>query len=113
MVSISIINSSIEINVIGFHKILAFKSKFQIKKQNIRNVRFAEPALRPPLFRMPGTHIPGLIIAGTFFGNGKREFWDRTNKNESIEIELKNEKYTRIVVDVSNPEEMIRKLRNA
>lgn len=111
MVSISVRGSICEINILGFHKILALKSKIQIKKQNIRSVMLAEKGLRSPLLKMPGIRIPGLITAGTYIGNGEKEFWDKGNKNQAIEIELENEKYTKLVVDVADPEAAIKLLK--
>jgi hypothetical protein len=110
MVSINLQGSTVCVKVLGLHKLLALKSQTQFSVNNILNVKIAERQLRPPLVRFPGTSIPGLIAAGTYLGNGKKEFWDRVFKNEAIEIELQNEKFTKIVVDVENPESIIKLL---
>jgi hypothetical protein len=111
MVSISVQGSICTIKVLGFHKILALKNQIQINKQNIKNIKIAEKGLHSPIVKAPGTRIPGIITAGTYIGNGKKEFWDKGNKNQAIEIELENEKYTKIVIDVADPEATIQLLK--
>lgn len=54
-------------------------------------------------FRMPGTEVPGLITAGTFYKNG-RNFWDVMNKNNAIIVALENHYYKKLIVEVENPE---------
>ena len=112
MVSISVRDSVVVINILGIHKILALKSKIEINKKNIKNVEIAETKLHPPLFRFPGTRIPGIIAAGTFIKSNNREFWDHIKGKKAIAIETENENYTRIVVDVKQPEEIIKLLNN-
>jgi len=111
MVSVVLQGSTVVIKILGFHKVLALKSQIQFNKTSIRKINIAEKKLRPPLLRCPGIAIPWIISAGTFLGKGKKEFWDRKYKKEAIEIELENEKYTKIVVDVENPEEIIKLLK--
>jgi hypothetical protein len=60
---------------------------------------------------MPGAYIPKIIAAGTYYGKKRKEFWDVDFKNDAIEIDLKNEKYTKIVVNVSNLAEAMKVLQ--
>ena len=53
---------------------------------------------------MPGTSIPGVITAGTFYQNGKRVFWDVHHPENTIVIELHDERYDELIVEVANPE---------
>jgi hypothetical protein len=52
---------------------------------------------------MPGTNVPGVITAGTFFQDGKRVFWDVHNPENTVVIELKDERYNELIVEVSDP----------
>jgi hypothetical protein len=36
---------------------------------------------------MPGTNIPGVLTAGTFYQDGKRVFWDVHNPDNTVVIE--------------------------
>jgi hypothetical protein len=111
MVSFSLQGSVVTMKVIGFRKILALKSQIQFNKNNIKNIKIAEETLRPPMFKMPGTAIPWVITTGTYVYKGKKEFWDKVYKKKSLEIDLENEKYTKINVNVENPEEIINLLK--
>jgi len=53
---------------------------------------------------MPGTRIPGFLAIGTFLGSGKKEFWAAIFYKNSIEIELENEKFTKIVLNSNHIE---------
>jgi hypothetical protein len=53
---------------------------------------------------MPGTNVPGVITAGTFYQDGKRVFWDVHNPEKTIVIDLHDERYNKLVVEVENPE---------
>jgi hypothetical protein len=96
--------------VLGVDKLLALRNRIQFSQCNIRDVRLPEEGLAPPLIRYPGTRIPG-FSAGTYLGDGRKEFWDTTFGENAVVIELENEEYTRIVVDVEHPEDVIDGLR--
>lgn len=106
MVEIQVDGENIIICVQGWHVIWALKKRVEFKKGNIRSMQWAEPGLRPPWLRWPGTHIPGAISAGTYLGRGRREFWDTTFKQAPLEIILAHEAYTKVVVDVADPEKV-------
>jgi hypothetical protein len=53
--------------------------------------------------RMPGTNIPGVLTAGTFYQDGKRVFWDVHNPENTVVIELKDERYNQLIVEVADP----------
>ena len=40
--------------------------------------------------------FPGVIIAGTFFRGGRREFWDVRDGSKAVTIELERGKYRRL-----------------
>ena len=54
-------------------------------------------------FRMPGTNIPGVLTAGTFYQHGQRVFWDVHNPDNTVVIQLKDERYSELIVEVANP----------
>jgi hypothetical protein len=113
MVTIEVKGEVVEVEVLGIHKLWALKSRLRFKKSNITKVGMAEKSLRPPLIKIPGTYLPGIIAAGTFRGRSRNEFWDVVFKNDAVEIELTNEKYTRVVVNVRDPMSVMKLLRAA
>ncbi len=54
--------------------------------------------------RMPGTNIPGVITAGTSYQHGQRVFWDVHNPENTIVIELRDERYNELIVEVADPQ---------
>jgi roadblock/LC7 domain-containing protein len=53
---------------------------------------------------MPGTNIPGVLTAGTFYQDGKRVFWDGHNPENTVVIELRDERYNELIVEVADPQ---------
>ena|SRR5208283_2853576 len=96
----------------GSHKIWALERAITFKKSNVLRVEKTDGGLRPPrLFRV-GTAVPGFICAGTLSGRGRKEFWDRTKNGRGISIDLANAAYTKVVVDVEDPDDAIRRLQS-
>ncbi len=100
------------INVLGMHKLWAFKDRIELAGSSIKSVRETDPSVSPPFWRAPGTYIPWIIVAGTYYGKKGKEFWDTTRRSKQIVIELENDKYTKVVVDVENPAKTIREIRS-
>jgi len=110
MVNINLKEDDVTIEVIGSHKVWALTSMIHFKKANILSVAKTGQEIRPPWLLRVGTAVPGYICAGTLYGWHRKEFWDRTKKGHGICIDLVNAAYTRIVVDVMDPDETIRRL---
>ena len=97
----------------GLHKIWALKKRLEIPIEHISAVgRAADQQVKG--IRLPGTQIPGLIAAGTYYEpDGKRVFWDVSNQEKAIAIELQNEKFSTVIIEVADPEASIREILNA
>ncbi|HEU4698927.1 MAG TPA: hypothetical protein VFS40_07100 [Gemmatimonadales bacterium] len=63
--------------------------------------------------RLPGTHIPGIITAGTFLQDGRRTFWDVHDAERAIVVELEGERYDRLVVEVEHPMAVVSRIQAA
>ncbi|WP_214111409.1 hypothetical protein [Acrocarpospora catenulata] len=53
--------------------------------------------------RAPGTYFPGVITAGSFRLDGEWVFWDVHNPTKAIVIQLADERYARLVIQVDDP----------
>ncbi|MFK8008229.1 MAG: hypothetical protein AB8H03_17865 [Saprospiraceae bacterium] len=109
MVSISKEESNFHFKVEGLHKLWALKSQLTIPIQNVVRAYQNREELSGwwKGIRMPGTHVPGLITAGTFYQSGEKIFWDVVNKDEAIIIDLEDESYKKLIIQVENPSEAI------
>ncbi|MFG1689346.1 hypothetical protein ACGFNP_55005 [Nonomuraea sp. NPDC049269] len=92
------------VEIEGLDKLWALKSRLTIPLANIRGAT-ADPGMikSPKGIRAPGAHIPGVITAGTFHLDGERVFWDVHDAAKAVVIELADERYTRLVVEVDDP----------
>ena len=111
MSKISISKDTVCIEITGWDQIWSFKGSLTIPVAAIRQVSAYDGKLKPPLWRLPGTAIPKVIIAGTYYGEGRKEFWDTHFTQGTIVFDLQNAEYTRIVVDVADSEAVLSQLK--
>ena len=98
-------------NVNGMHKLWAFKSQLTIPIDNIENAHRDLDSIRGwKGWRIPGTHVPSIITAGTFYKSGNKIFWDVVDIDNCIIVDLKDEEYKQLIIEVENPAEAIRLL---
>lgn len=115
MVDLEIVQGKLTLHVRGADKLWAFKSSLEIPLAHIAGVR-ADPEIARGWYhgiKMPGTNLPGVITAGTFYQDGKRVFWDVHSPDETIVIELHDERYNELVVQVDNPAAAVNLIQNA
>jgi len=114
-VDLSIAEGKLMLQVRGFDKLWAFKSSLEIPLVHIASVR-ADPEIARRWWhglRMPGTHVPGLITAGSFYQEGKRVFWDVHQPEKTIVIELHDERFNELIVEVADPEAALKLVQHA
>lgn len=113
MVDIEITGTTATVHVRGTHRLLALCERVRFDLSHVTEIAPAEVDLRPPWMRAPGTFFPGVIAAGIFRGKGRKEFWDTRFDGRGLRIELSGTEFTRIVVDVEDPDEVRRMLARA
>ena len=114
MARIDIEGDTLVVNVEGFDKLLALKSRLDIPLANVRGASL-DPGIvveRKGL-RGPGTNVPGVIVAGTFHAEGERVFWDVRDAAKAVVIELTDERYSRLVIQVDDPRETVERIERA
>ena len=105
MVELSISGGNLVLHVLGADQLWALKSSLEIPLQHVAEIR-ADPSIARGWWhgiRLPGTQIPGVLTAGTFYQDGKRVFWDVHNPENTVVIELKDERYNQLIVEVADP----------
>jgi hypothetical protein len=115
MIEISLGSGVLILDVQGWSKLWTLKSRLEIPLENIRGVRIDPEIARGwwKGIRAPGTHVPGLIVAGTFYHDGKRVFWDVRDAERTIVIELLDESYDQLIVEVADPLAAVSKIESA
>ena len=115
MVELSITEGKLTLCVMGADKLWALKSSLEIPLVHIAGVR-ADPEVARTWWhgvRLPGTNIPGMITAGTFYQDGKRVFWDVHHPEKTIVIDLHDEQYNQLIIEVADPQVAINLIQSA
>lgn len=115
MVHVSIHGDRARFEVEGWDKLWALKSQLEIPLAHIRAVR-ADPEPARGWWhgvRLPGTQIPGILTAGSFYQSDGFVFYDVHDPQQTVVVDLDHEHYQRLVVEVENPNEVIERLRSA
>ena len=105
MVDLSVQEGKLLLHVLGADKLWALKSTLEIPLEHITGIR-ADPEVARGWWhglRAPGTNIPGVITAGTFYQHGQRVFWDVHDPERTIVLSLRDERYNELIVEVENP----------
>lgn len=92
-------------DVRGLHKLWALKSRIEVPRRRVVGARHDPGVARGwwKGWRMPGTHVPGLITAGTYYLHGERVFWDVRDASRAVVVELDGHAYDRLVIEVEDP----------
>src|SRR5580704_10125930 len=115
MVEISIQDGSLVCEVEGAHKFWACKSRLTIPLEHVQGatVRSEETQSWWHGWKMIGTDLPGVFAAGVFKLNGKWVVWDVRNPENAIEIDLSDDAYSSLLVEVENPEATVALIQSA
>ncbi len=107
MTRVEIIDGRLEIEVLGWHKLWAFRSRLSFPFDHVRSAERwnrEKHRLGWATIRAPGTAVPWLIVAGSYHQGGRHYFYDVCRFSRAIVIELRDEWYTRAVVEVEDQE---------
>jgi len=111
MTKLSVTEGEVTIEVQGWDKLWSLKSRLEIPLEHVIDVRLSDDPIEG--IRAPGTHIPGVITAGTFVLEGNSVFWDVHDPAKTIAIDLRDERYSKLIIEVADPTEAISALKQA
>ena len=99
----------------GLHRVLAFAHELRVPLRHIVGVAPAGDESRAPFhgIRAPGTSIPGILTAGTFYSSEGRSFWDVRDPARAIAIRLRDDRYVKLVVEVKDVEAALASVNGA
>jgi hypothetical protein len=106
MTRIEINEGRLKVEVLGWDKLWSFKSRLCVPLGHVVGARRREKEVNFNWrgIRAPGTCLPGVIVAGTYHSKGEHIFYDVHDFGSAIVIELKDEWYARLVVEVPDPD---------
>jgi hypothetical protein len=93
------------VHVRGMDRLWALKSRLEIPLAHVVGAEIDPEVAQGwrKSIRAPGTHVPGVITAGTFYQEGERVFWDVHDPESTVVIHLKDDLYARLVIEVDDP----------
>jgi hypothetical protein len=105
MAEVGIDGDQLVVEIEGLDKLWSLRSRLVIPLANIRGASADPDRAGWKGLRVVGSHLPGVITAGTFRVDGEWVFWDvhDQNKDRAIVIELADERYARLVIEVPDP----------
>ncbi len=110
---LSISDNQLKIDLDGWERFWAFyfNADLSIPLNHITEVTTEEPQSSWTDARLPGTSIPGLIKAGTYYTDRGKEFWYATRSGRYLVLELENEFYKKIVLTLDQNETWAARIR--
>jgi hypothetical protein len=105
MVNIIIDGNQAILEVQGFDKLWALRSRLQLPLAHIVSVEANADQVGRWWhgFKMLGTDVPGLLAAGTFYYQGELVFWDVHDPANAIVLSLDHERYKKLIIEVEDP----------
>jgi hypothetical protein len=115
MVTVTIHGDSVTFEVEGWDKLWALKSRLEVPLAHITSAVVDDDAAKGWWHgvKLPGTSLPGIITAGTFYQQGRMVFYDTRKPEHTIVVELDHEDYDRLVLQVRDPQAVAQMLNDA
>jgi hypothetical protein len=79
---------------------VTLNQQMQIPLNHIDQATTAEPESNWAEIRAPGTFLPGVIKAGTYYTKHGREFWYVTMDKNYLTLDLHSEPYRRLIITI-------------
>ncbi|CAK8053909.1 PH domain-containing protein [Eupransor demetentiae] len=96
----------------GLSKLASFKNKFIIPLSHVAGATVDPGIMKESAgWRNPGTGLPN-YRGGTFEKDHEKSFFNVTTKEEPLVIQLKEEKFIRLVLGVEDPKALAEEINN-
>ncbi len=105
MAEVELAQDALIVHVRGIDRLFALRSRLEIPLSHIVDAQADQQEAQWWWrgTRTGGTHMPGVITAGTFYQEGERVFWDVHHPEKALIIRLRDERYQRLVIEVDDP----------
>lgn len=98
---------------VGLVRLWAVSSGIDVPITSVSDVGLSERRGLVRGMRWPGTYLPGIMTAGTFRSRGERDLWMVGRADKVVVIELHDQRYRNVIVQVEDPEAAVEALRAA
>jgi len=105
MTDVELTRDALIVHVLGMDRLWTLKSRLEIPISHVVGAEVDSEVAREwrKGIRAPGAHVPGVITAGTFYQDGEQVFWDVHDPQKTVVIQLRDERYARLVIEVDDP----------
>ena len=105
LASVRVVDGTLVIEPRGLMKLWAMKSDLAVPVDSVRHVRVVADRKTIPLgLRLPGTAVPGLIIAGSYLKKGEWSFCAIRGDRPVVVIEFDDGRYARALIETKDPQ---------
>jgi hypothetical protein len=114
-IKLELTGEALRVRLTGRHALYSLKRSLTVPLDRIADARAVDrdAISKTKTLRAPGTSLPGRIKAGTFRGGAGKEFWDVRHAVRVLELELRDADYTRVVLEVADPDAEADRIRAA
>jgi hypothetical protein len=121
MMTVDVNNGTLDITLTGWDRVWAVKKHISVPVSHIKNVEIRSGTAKPvpsrnwKTLRLGGSYWPGKIIAGTYWSWETKEwsFWNTRKGEKVVVIDLEGNKYSRLVLEVDDPEGLVEMVKLA
>jgi hypothetical protein len=109
-------NGHLDITLTDRDRFWALKQHLSIPLSHVKRAEVQPPPrMNGKTLRAPGTHWPGKITAGSYRSWETKEwsFWNIRKADRVLVIDLEGEKYSRLVLEVEDPERVVEMVKRA
>ncbi len=113
MTTVSVSDGNLIVEVEGWDKLWSLRSRLVIPIHHVVRV-YADSNIAEDWWkglRVAGTHLPGVIAAGTFYHHGNWVFWDVHNPEKAVVVDLRDERYEKLIIEVPDPADTVARLQ--
>ena len=108
MATIRIDDDHLVVQLAGINRLWALRSGLRVPLAHVRGATFDPGVVRERKgLRAPGLHIPGVAAVGTFYRNGEKLLWEVYRGRRAVVLQLADESYDRVVVEVGDPRAVV------
>jgi hypothetical protein len=114
MAAVSVGARALTVEFRGLHRFWTLRRPLDVPLEHIVDARTDRAlAASSPGWRLLGAELPDVVVAGRFISNGERAFWDLRHPDKAVVIELRDERYARLVLEVDDPETVVAAVHGA
>jgi hypothetical protein len=115
MAEVELAQDALIVHVEGMDRLFALRSRLEVPLSHVYGAEAdpQEARRRWHGIMERGIWVPGAITAGTYYQEGELVFWDVHDPEKTVVIQLKDERYRRLVIEVEDPEATVAQVNEA